>query len=163
MAKTSTLNNPTSHPPTQSEASIATSAAMEEPRKTATAAPPRRASEAALIARCKAALAPLAAIAKPGNEKVGPGTPQVLRFNRAGQESLITSDDIERARRCIGDPAASVADCQAALRPLASLPRDFTILDKSQVVFAPMGRETTNVPISLATIEEAFVAMGATA
>jgi len=105
---------------------------MAKTTKTPSSAPPGPDPvDATLMAQCREALEPLAAMKRPNPaaDEVTHSIPDRWRFHRCGQQHTITAGDIDRARAVRADPAASLSACQAALRPLAGIPTDFRVRD----------------------------------
>lgn len=111
----------------------------------------------AAIDDCKSALGPLAnlAVPDPTTDPATKSVPATYRINRCGEQCEITPADIEEARACIADPAATLERCRAALRPLAKLPRDFRVTDPLQVLYSFRGRDGKYIGISHSQIDRA--------
>lgn len=109
-----------------------------------------KAAETAQIAACKAALEPLANIMAP-DETAG----EKRRINRCGNQAVITDAHIEEARKVRAKPTATLKECREALKPLASLPTDFRVEDKTAPLYKFKGLDGAMFPISIHDIETA--------
>lgn len=126
-------------------------------------APALTAEEQETVAACQAALAPLARIDPKGERRSGDPLAKDAealwtgryRLSRCHVTTEITAADIALARAVVagrvGDPphAVTLADCRAALRPLARLPVDSRVEKPGVPIFAFPADGGGNAPVEL--------------